>query len=319
METVFVAGAKKKEESDKKVTLNFDLSTISQREVTKRAELRIRPLRHSRRAGDVAEFRARVCVFDGDVKVKRLTYHIKAGKVTTDGFAVLDLTPIVKDVVDAGYHKARIEITLKQLSQRARGSRDREGSPRHRRSALHAPDHSSAGTDDAMLVIFTRDKHFFENFRYQATKRHLKHLLETEDASKVSDLADLVAPHEHKSRVRRSKPLSKRHIKNIKDACQKKDLYVDFNQIGWGEWIVYPRRFNAYQCSGKCPLPVSQSYDPTNHAVLQSLVRIRDRGATTRPCCVPSKLRAMSMLYYEHDLIVVRHHEDMIVDKCGCR
>ncbi|ELT90528.1 hypothetical protein CAPTEDRAFT_110325 [Capitella teleta] len=107
--------------------------------------------------------------------------------------------------------------------------------------------------------------------------------------------------------------------KNQRESCQIKDLIVDFKVIGWSEWIVYPLSFNAYQCDGKCPLPVVQDYDPTNHAVLQSLMRIYDRDSTTRPCCVPTKLKPLSMLYYEKDMIVVRHHEDMVVDRCGCR
>ena len=160
--------ASKATESDKKVTLTFDLSAISQREDTKRAELRIRPMRHGHRVSGLAEFRARVVVFDGEERVKHLTYYVTADKHTTDGFALLDLTHIIKDVVDAGYDSAKVEVTLKQLS--SRGSRK----ARSRRSVA-MDNQLPSSSEDAMLVVFTKDRHFFESFRYQATKKHLQY------------------------------------------------------------------------------------------------------------------------------------------------
>ena len=108
--------------------------------------------------------------------------------------------------------------------------------------------------------------------------------------------------------------------------CERRDLHIDFEEMGWGQWIVYPKRFNAYMCVGKCPTPIPQQYAPTNHAVMQSLARLARRAYPTpeqqappRPCCVPSKLYPISMLYYEYGEIVVRHHKGMVVDDCACR
>lgn len=51
--------------------------------------------------------------------------------------------------------------------------------------------------------------------------------------------------------------------------CRKVDMWVDFDHIGWDEWIVHPKRFNAYRCEGECPTPLDDSFHPTNHAYMQ--------------------------------------------------
>ncbi|XP_062240671.1 southpaw [Platichthys flesus] len=100
--------------------------------------------------------------------------------------------------------------------------------------------------------------------------------------------------------------------------CRKVDMWVDFDHIGWDEWIVHPKRFNAYRCEGDCPTPLDESFKPTNHAYMQSLMRHRHSERVSCPSCVPTRLSPLSMLYYENDDLMLRHHEEMIVEECGC-
>lgn len=51
--------------------------------------------------------------------------------------------------------------------------------------------------------------------------------------------------------------------------CRRVDMWVDFDHIGWDEWIVHPKRYNAYRCEGGCPSPLDESFSPTNHAYMQ--------------------------------------------------
>ncbi|OCT90191.1 hypothetical protein XELAEV_18018804mg [Xenopus laevis] len=83
-----------------------------------------------------------------------------------------------------------------------------------------------------------------------------------------------------------------------KTLCKRVDMIVDFEKVGWGDLIIYPKRFNAYRCEGSCPIPLDENFKPTNHAYI--------------------KMRPLSMLMYEGDGIVLKHHEDMIVEECGC-
>lgn len=56
--------------------------------------------------------------------------------------------------------------------------------------------------------------------------------------------------------------------------CRRVDMWVDFDQIGWNEWIVHPKRYNAYRCEGECPVPLDESFKPTNHAYMQVRQRV---------------------------------------------
>ncbi|TRY59118.1 hypothetical protein DNTS_009560 [Danionella cerebrum] len=52
-------------------------------------------------------------------------------------------------------------------------------------------------------------------------------------------------------------------------SCRRVDMHVDFSKIGWGSWIVFPKKYNAYRCEGSCPNPLGDDLNPTNHAYMQ--------------------------------------------------
>ncbi|XP_006822501.1 nodal homolog [Saccoglossus kowalevskii] len=101
--------------------------------------------------------------------------------------------------------------------------------------------------------------------------------------------------------------------------CERVELIVDFDKIGWGSWIIFPKKFDAYQCVGSCPGPVDGEHNPNNHAIIQNMVHTSNPDRVPLPCCVPTKLSSLSMLYYERGNIVVKEHEGMVIQECGCR
>ncbi|KAM6896865.1 nodal-related 2 [Xenentodon cancila] len=174
-------------------------------------------------------------------------------------------------------------------------------------------------SDQALLVIFSHTGSD-ENPKAKAS------LLHTAEQSKFLSPAEIKRVHWPKRRrskrgqreqTARSLQVFKRG--GEKSLCRRVDLNVDFNQIGWGSWIIFPKRYNAYRCEGSCPGPLGEALNPTNHAYMQSLLKHFHPERVALPCCAPTKMSPLSMLYYENGEMLLRHHEDMIVDECGCQ
>ncbi|KAH3734866.1 hypothetical protein DPMN_041316 [Dreissena polymorpha] len=104
-------------------------------------------------------------------------------------------------------------------------------------------------------------------------------------------------------------------------ACSKKKLVVNFNDIGWGEWIISPKSFKAHYCSGTCSFPLTKKMRPSNHATIQSLVNaVGINPEVPAPCCVPDKLSSITLLYFdENGNVVLKNYPNMTVQKCACR
>ncbi|XP_048089990.1 nodal-related 2 [Alosa alosa] len=181
---------------------------------------------------------------------------------------------------------------------------------------------------------FTRPLHFisnrallvvFSNTLSDKGEQDKASLLHTAEKSKFlfnTENKEVKKPRRQRSRRgRRGQPM--RHLEAPKreesaSPCRRVEMQVDFNQIGWGSWIVFPKKYNAYRCEGSCPSPLGEEFNPTNHAYMQSLLKYYHPNRVPTACCAPTKMSPLSMLYYEGGEMILRHHEDMIVAECGC-
>uniref|UniRef100_M3YTR2 Bone morphogenetic protein 3 n=1 Tax=Mustela putorius furo TaxID=9669 RepID=M3YTR2_MUSPF len=103
--------------------------------------------------------------------------------------------------------------------------------------------------------------------------------------------------------------------------CARRYLKVDFADIGWSEWIISPKSFDAYYCSGTCQFPMPKSLKPSNHATIQSIVRaVGVVPGIPEPCCVPEKMSSLSILFFdENKNVVLKVYPNMTVESCACR
>ncbi|KAK7475615.1 hypothetical protein BaRGS_00033108 [Batillaria attramentaria] len=104
-----------------------------------------------------------------------------------------------------------------------------------------------------------------------------------------------------------------------RQSCQRRTLYVSFRDLGWQDWIIAPDGYSAFYCNGECAFPLGAHMNATNHAIVQTLVHLLDPYLVPKPCCAPTKLSAISVLYFDHNSnVVLKRYRDMIVKACGC-
>ena len=104
-----------------------------------------------------------------------------------------------------------------------------------------------------------------------------------------------------------------------KPRCCRKSMIVDFDELEGMDFILEPRSFDAFQCDGRCPVRSSIS---NNHALLKSLMHIKNRKDVKKPCCVPAKFEApMAILHVDRkdpSKLTVAWWKDVVALQCKC-
>lgn len=104
-----------------------------------------------------------------------------------------------------------------------------------------------------------------------------------------------------------------------RSACQIHTMYVNFKSLGWQDWIIAPEGYAAFYCGGECKFPLGAHMNATNHAIVQTLVHLTKPYAVPKPCCAPTKLSAIQVLYFdEKSNVVLKRYKNMKVKACGC-
>lgn len=139
-----------------------------------------------------------------------------------------------------------------------------------------------ATTDRVMMVVFSRQN---------PTNQRTPTLIHTAEKSKYVSMdrerppgpvaalqtrSHRVKRHQHTQQQGRNVAVAAPASKHAEEEevekdplCRRVDMWVDFEKIGWSEWMIYPKRYNAYRCEGRCPTPVNETFTPTNHAYMQ--------------------------------------------------
>ncbi|KAL2307966.1 hypothetical protein Nmel_000960 [Mimus melanotis] len=136
---------------------------------------------------------------------------------------------------------------------------------------------------------------------------------QTQDVSRVSSVTDY-------------------NSSDLKTACRKHELYVSFQDLGWQlsveprsvcfpkkDWIIAPKGYAANYCDGECSFPLNAHMNATNHAIVQTLVHLMNPDYVPKPCCAPTKLNAISVLYFDDNSnVILKKYRNMVVRACGC-
>nr|XP_054765386.1 growth/differentiation factor 11-like [Lytechinus pictus] len=103
------------------------------------------------------------------------------------------------------------------------------------------------------------------------------------------------------------------------ECCKRRNLTISFRELGFN-WILAPLEYNAHFCGGECTELFNMA---DTHALIRALIRIESPRSLPRPCCTPSKLGSLPVLYLHQldgDKTEARLYAlpDMVVDSCGC-
>ncbi|XP_030594145.1 southpaw [Archocentrus centrarchus] len=315
-----------------KWTVTFDMSSISTSELVQLAELQIRlpAFSASKHATvDLYHSRKQSCDLDNALCQEERLFLGSFGtspSSTKSSWKVFNVTALLKYWLYQGGEVQSQEASGEPETDYGSGAWDevkKTSKSLFTNFGLRQRKIPHPTTNRVMMVIFSTHKegraaysliHTVENSKYVSTdrvgsdiqsRRHKRNRMER--MRLAGGPASTVEPAPSASSEQVQRPL-----------CRKVDMWVDFDHIGWDEWIVHPKRYNAYRCEGECPTPLDESFSPTNHAYMQSLLKHHHPERVTCPSCVPTRLSPLSMLYFENDDLTLRHHEDMIVEECGC-
>lgn len=129
--------------------------------------------------------------------------------------------------------------------------------------------------------------------------------------------------HQHHQKRKSSKGSRRRRPEKshaAREVCSRKPMFFDFQAVGWMDWILAPPGFQAYYCQGRCEYPMAEHLNYTNHATIQALVNSVNYNLVPSPCCVPTELSPVTLLYYDtNNKVVLTNYHDMVVEGCGCR
>ncbi|CAF94162.1 unnamed protein product, partial [Tetraodon nigroviridis] len=297
----------------------FDLRALLADKQIQAAELRIRlPRSAANVTVEVHHQDGQTCPADRDCQPQQLVGLLTPSALvpSSHSWKVFNMTdPLLSWL----RHKTAARIRHKRLLRRTKEAK------RKRRlllpdTSVHARGEREQDLSERALLLIFSHTGSDETSKAKAT------LLHTAEQSKFLSPAEAGqarwprrrrSKRGHREQAVRSLQASKKG--GDKTLCRRVDLRVDFNKIGWGSWIIFPKKYNAYRCEGSCPGPLGEDLNPTNHAYMQSLLKHYHPERVASPCCAPTKMSPLSMLYYESGEMLLRHHEDMIVDECGCQ
>ncbi|KYO40659.1 bone morphogenetic protein 2-like [Alligator mississippiensis] len=204
-------------------------------------------------------------------------------------------------------------------------------------SLYHAPDPSEVAGGQHWLLehrVVAQDQPRWQSFDVTAAvrvgKRQLGFLVEVvhRNSSSLRDLHLRArrSPREAEGRWAPERPLlvTYSHDQRSKalSAWGKRSRgtpFVDFRDMGWDDWIVALSGYHAFYCHGECRFPLAAHMNSSSHAMVQTLLSSVN-ASVPWTCCVPTMLSPVALLYLgQHDVVVLKTYEDMVVDGCGCR
>lgn len=216
----------------------------------------------------------------------------------------LDVTAAVQNWIGSGHGATMFDVLVdrKECGGEGTGCLSMSGS---------VGDNTSAA-----LIIFSNDL----GSRRREAKKELREMILHEEETIFHSGADWSRAERLSNEIPEALHPPRRKRKAEREYCRRTSLKVNFKDIGWDSWIVAPPEYDAYECRGQCYHPLTDDMTPSKHALIQTLMNMRDSKKANMACCVPIKLDPITVMYQEDGRLTIRYlYEEMKVAECGCR
>ncbi|XP_077992713.1 bone morphogenetic protein 2-like [Glandiceps talaboti] len=285
----------------------FDLHGLLPRETILTAELHIYKKKDgaditSWESTDVNLYR----VIESDLGREMRFIEKRTIKSNNKGWLVFDVTqsflPHHGDVMAASFENTTVEFEFDEESEEYELKVLKNPSKRRERTPL--------------LILYLNDTAIKHNDIITPVYMGLH-------GSEDTGVQDIEIHREGRRRQKRSSSVNRRSNKGKAKKCQLYEFYVDFQKVGWSDWIIAPNGYYANFCDGHCPFPLDPHFNATNHATVQAILHTRDfshKGKRIpKPCCVPNEFESIHVLYLDdYNNVVLKEFDDMEAKSCGC-
>lgn len=286
--------------------LKFNITIPSHEKITA-AELQLLFLPEPSPRVASRAYKAAVSIHEVDYLNFTSTTQLLAGRevVASQGtWETLDVTVAVQNWIRSGHRATMFDVLV-----------DRKGCGSESEGCLNMSV-SVGDNTSAALIIFSND---LGSRRREARKELIEMILHEEETIFHSG-ADWSRADRLSNEIPEAPHLRRRKRKAEREYCRRTSLKVNFKDIGWDSWIVAPPEYDAFECRGQCYHPLTDEMTPSKHALIQTLVNIRDSKKANMACCVPIKLDPITVMYQEDGRLTIRYlYEEMKVAECGCR
>lgn len=291
--------------------LQFNVSIPNHEKITT-AELQLFFLPDPRSEVAFHNFKATVKVYEVDYDNFTSTTQLLVGKEAAGSqsmWETLDVTTAIQSWIRSGHGMTVFDVVVDRRDCGA--SEGEEEGAGCLNMCVSVGDNTSAA-----LIVFSDDL----GSRRRETKKELREMILHEEETILHSGADWNRGDQLPNGILEAQQPRRKKRKAEREYCRRTSLKVNFKDIGWDSWIVAPPEYDAFECRGLCYHPLTDESTPSKHALIQTLINIRDPKRANMACCVPIKLDPITVMYQENGRLTIRYlYEEMKVAECGCR
>ncbi|XP_056153708.1 growth/differentiation factor 2 [Lampris incognitus] len=294
--------------SKSKHRLFFNMS-LPNHEKVMAAELRLFLLPDARPGVNSHGYKAIITVYKVDYNGYEPITHVLAGREvfgSCGSWETFDVTAAVESWVTASQGVSALEVVV---DNKDCGYFEGE-------AGCSDVSWSIGDNTSAALIVFSDDL----GSKRRETKKELREMILHEEETIFYSEAEWHAGDQFLNEIPEALQPRRKRRKAEREYCQKTSLKVNFKDIGWDSWIVAPPEYDAFECRGLCSYPLTDESTPSKHALIQTLINIKNPKKANMACCVPIKLDPITVMYQENGRLTIRYlYEEMKVAECGCR